>query len=204
MASYKPDVISLNEVDTSTLATTMANLMKAKTGVTWEWYYDNRGNQVLTRLPQTAESICVVNAGVGRKATHIGVVRNGRNINVWSAHLDVSSSSVRVAETTALRTCEKGWTEARIAAGDFNMQPFTSEYYSMATDHTDAWLAAPSRLNYPGNCDGCTRNSRIDYVFTSKGASWLVLKSAQIFDTRNSNGVMASDHKPMLVTYDVK
>jgi endonuclease/exonuclease/phosphatase family metal-dependent hydrolase len=204
MASYKPDVISLNEVDTSTLATTMANLMKAKTGVTWEWYYDNRGNQVLTRLPQTAESICVVNAGAGRKATHIGVVRNGRNINVWSAHLDVSSSSVRVAETTALRTCEKGWAEARIAAGDFNMQAFTSEYYSMATDHTDAWLAAPSRLNYPGNCDGCTRNSRIDYVFTSKGASWLVLKSAQIFDTRNSNGVMASDHKPMLVTYDVK
>jgi endonuclease/exonuclease/phosphatase family metal-dependent hydrolase len=204
MASYKPDVISLNEVDTSTLATTYVNLLKAKTGVTWAWYYDNRGNLLLTRLSQPSESICVVNTGVGRKATHVGVVRNGRTINVWSAHLDVSSGSVRVAETQALRTCEKGWAEARIAAGDFNMQPFTTEYYSMAVEHTDAWLAAPTKINYPGNCDGCTRNSRIDYVFTSKGASWLVLKSAQIFDTRSSSGVMASDHKPLLVTYDVK
>lgn len=205
MASYKPDVISLNEVDNSTLATTYANLLKAKTGVTWAWYYDNRGNLLLTRLSQPSESICVVNTSVGRKATHVGVVRNGRTINVWSAHLDVSSSSVRVAETQTLRSCEKGWAEARIAAGDFNMQPFTAEYYSMTAEHSDAWLAAPTKLNYPGNCDGCTRNSRIDYVFTSKGAaSWLVLKSAQIFDTRNSSGVMASDHKPMLVTYEVR
>lgn len=204
MASYKPDVISLNEVDTSTLATTYANLLKAKTGVTWEWYFDNRGNQVLTRLPQTSESICVVNTSVGRKATHVGAVINGRTVNIWSAHLDVNSGSVRLAETKALRTCEKGWAEARIAAGDFNMQPFTSEYYSMTVEHADAWLAAPVKLNYPGNCDGCTRRSRIDYVFTSKGASWLVLKSAQIFDTRNANGVMASDHKPMLITYEVK
>jgi hypothetical protein len=31
----------------------------------------------------------------------------------------------------------------------------------------------------------------------------LTLKSAQIFDTRDAQGVMPSDHKPMLVTYAV-
>ena len=73
----------------------------------------------------------------------------------------------------------------------------------MAEGHVDAWVAAKAlgtALNYPGNCDGCTRNSRIDYVFTSK-AAWLTLQSAQVFDTRNAKGVMASDHKPLLVVY---
>jgi endonuclease/exonuclease/phosphatase family metal-dependent hydrolase len=204
MVKFAPNVISLNEVDNADQATTIANLLKSKTGATWAWHYDNRGNQMLTRLSQPSESICTVNSGVGRKATHIGVVINGRAINVWSAHLDVSSSSVRLSETQQLRTCEKGWAEARIAAGDFNMQAGTSEYNSMALEHVDAWKAAPSKINYPGNCDGCTRNSRIDYVFSSKEASWLVLKAAQIFDTRNSSGVMPSDHKPMLVTYEVR
>ena len=40
--------------------------------------------------------------------------------------------------------------------------------------------------------------------FTSKLATNLVLKSAQMIDTRDANGVMPSDHKPMLVVYDVK
>ena len=87
------------------------------------------------------------------------------------------------------------------------MQPDSPEYYSMMEAHNDAWKSAKAlgtAINYSGNCDGCTRNSRIDFVFTSKSASWLVLKSAQIFDTRNSYGVMASDHKPLLVVYDVK
>ncbi len=204
IVKLNPHVISLNEIDNQSQATTIANLLKAKTGVSWAWYYDGRGNQLLTRLPQPSESACVVNPGVGRKAAHIGVIVNGRPINVWSAHLGLESSKVRTSETNALRACEKGWAEARIAAGDFNMQADTAEYKSMLVEHADAWKAAPSKSNYSGNCDGCTRNSRIDYVFTSKGAPWLVLKSVQIPDTRAANGVMPSDHKPMLVTYEVR
>jgi endonuclease/exonuclease/phosphatase family metal-dependent hydrolase len=204
IVKMNPNVVSLNEVDNVTQAATLASLLSSKTGVTWRWHYDDRGNQLLTRLSQPSESICLVNAGVGRKATHIGVVLNARAINVWSAHLGLDSSSMRVAETEELRQCEQGWAEARIAAGDFNMQAGTPEHESMLAEHYDAWPSAPTKLNYAGNCDGCTRNSRIDYVFSSKGATWLVLKSVQIFDTRNSSGVMASDHKPMLVTYEVR
>ena len=87
------------------------------------------------------------------------------------------------------------------------MQAGSAEYNSMLEGHVDAWKAAKAlgtAKNYTGNCDGCTKNSRIDYVFTSKGASFLTLKSAEIFDTRNASGVMASDHKPMLVVYEVR
>ena len=69
------------------------------------------------------------------------------------------------------------------------------------------WPAARAlgtATNYSGNCDGCTRKGRIDYVMTSRGATRLVLVSARIFDTRDSSGVMASDHKPLLVTYSVQ
>ena len=92
-------------------------------------------------------------------------------------------------------------------AGDFNMQASSPEYAALAATHSDAWAAARARgatINYSGNCDGCTRNSRIDYVFASHGAWSLDIRSAQIFDTRDANGNMPSDHKPMLVIYDVR
>jgi endonuclease/exonuclease/phosphatase family metal-dependent hydrolase len=145
-----------------------------------------------------------VNAGANRHAVQVSLVVNGRPLNLWSAHLALDSSSVRLAETRALQACETKWPEARIVAGDFNMQADTPEYQSMTAGHVDAWRAAKAlgtAVNYAGNCDGCTRNSRIDYVFTSKGASSLTLKSAQVLDTRNASGVMPSDHKPLLVVY---
>jgi hypothetical protein len=37
-----------------------------------------------------------------------------------------------------------------------------------------------------------------------KFATFLALKSAQMVDTRNRSGVMPSDHKPMLVVYEVR
>ena len=72
--------------------------------------------------------------------------------------------------------------------------------------YTDAWLVAKglgTTQNYSGNCDGCTRNSRIDYVFTNQSAWYLRVTAAQIFDTRDAYGYMPSDHKPLLVTYQI-
>jgi endonuclease/exonuclease/phosphatase family metal-dependent hydrolase len=137
----------------------------------------------------------------------VNVLVNGRSINVWNSHLSLDSSAERTAETRALQACESGWPEARIAAGDYNMQAGTAEYNSMLEGHVDAWKAAKllgTAKNYTGNCDGCTKNSRIDYVFTSKAATFLTLESAEIFDTRAGNGVMPSDHKPLLVVYEVR
>ena len=201
--SWNPDIVSLNEIDNVSQGTTIINYMKAKTGVTWNYFYDSRGNMVMSRLPLTNGSVCVTNSSVGRKAAHLSVLVNGRPLNVWSGHFALDSSAVRKAEAVALQGCEAGWTEARLVGMDFNAQADTPEYMSMLNGHTDAWRSAPTKLNYPGNCDGCTRNSRIDYVWTSRGAWWLTLSSAQIFDTRNSSGVMASDHKPLLVVYTV-
>ena len=200
---FDPDIVTLNEVDSTTQANTLlAQLQAQMPGVPWAFHYE-RGNMILSRLPIAATSSCVVNAPVNRQATHVELRVNGRTVSVWNAHLALDSSTIRTAETRAIQACEEKWPEARVAAGDFNMQAGPAEYKSMTEGHVDAWVAARAlgkALNYGGNCDGCTRNTRIDYVFTSKGA-WLTLQSAQVFDTRNSKGVMASDHKPLLVVY---
>jgi endonuclease/exonuclease/phosphatase family metal-dependent hydrolase len=203
IVSWNPDVISLNEIDNSTQGTTILNYLKTKTGANWVSKYDGRGNMVLSKLSRTTDSVCVTNASVGRKAAHLSVLVNGRPLNVWSGHFALDSSAVRTAEAVALQACEALYPEARLVGMDFNAQPYSAEYNSMLKGHTDAWVSAPVKTNYAGNCDGCTRNSRIDYIWTSRTASYLTLASVQIFDTRNASGVMASDHKPMLVVYNV-
>jgi endonuclease/exonuclease/phosphatase family metal-dependent hydrolase len=204
IASFKPDAMSLNEVDDEGQASAILSRLEAKTGINWTSHYDGRGNQLIVKTSLLAGTNCVVNSADGRKAGHVSVKANNRTLNIWSAHLSVDSATERKAEVKALKACGLSWSEARIAAGDYNMQADTAEYIEMAIGQYDAWRNAPTKINYPGNCDGCTRNSRIDYVFSSKGATWLVLKSAQIYDTRSSTGVMPSDHKPMVVTYEVR
>ena len=90
---------------------------------------------------------------------------------------------------------------------DLARQPGATEITNMTSANYDAWAvaqAAGTAIAYAGNEAGNTRNSRIDYVFYSKSASRLRLRSAQVFDTRNSSGVMPSDHRPVMATFEVR
>jgi endonuclease/exonuclease/phosphatase family metal-dependent hydrolase len=203
IAKINPQVISLNEVDTTDEIDAIVKALKSYTGVSWAYEFSGKGNIALTRLSVVNKDRCVYPDGE-RYSAHLSVMVNGRPVHIWSTHLTVDSASTRDKEVKQLEHCANQWPEARIMAGDFNMQAGSTEYKDAAAYYTDAWPAAKSlgtTSNYSGNCDGCTRNSRIDYVFSSKGASFLKVKSAQIVDTRDSNGVRPSDHKPMLVVY---
>jgi endonuclease/exonuclease/phosphatase family metal-dependent hydrolase len=208
IAAINPNLVSLNEVDDQESADAIQALLQAYTGQPWGSMFSGRGNHVLTRLPVQNASLCTYNAGAGRVAAHIGAVAGSRVVNLWSTHLAVDSSSTRAVEISALQNCASQWSEARLIAGDFNMQWTSGEYGVATASYVDAWAEARSlgaTINFEGNCDGCTRNSRIDYVFASQGASsWLRIQSAQVFDTRDGNGYMPSDHKPVLVVYEVR
>ncbi len=212
-----PDVISLNEVEkfngnygNEDQAKHLAEYLTERTGETWYQFMvpgngasTGIGNAILSRFPFETTDVCQLSAE--RNAVHATMMINGRTVNLWSTHLDVDSG--RVAEARALTTCMSSFAEPRLVAGDFNAAVGTTEINLMTAGYVDAWPAAKSigaAFNFPGNCDGCTRNTRIDYGFTSRAASMLVLKSAQIFDTRNASGVMASDHKPLVLAYEVK
>jgi endonuclease/exonuclease/phosphatase family metal-dependent hydrolase len=219
IANANADVISLNEVEKFNAsygnidqAAEIAKYLTTKTGKTWYRYMvpasggsTGIGNAIISRFPLEGSSVCQLSGS--RNAVRGGMTINGRTVNLWSTHLAVESASYRVAEVTKLMSCMASFPEQRMVAGDFNAQAGTTEINKMLAEYRDAWVEARrigEAINYPGNCDGCSRNSRIDYLFYSKGAAALVLKKAEMIDTRNAKGVMASDHKPMVVTFEVK
>ena len=58
--------------------------------------------------------------------------------------------------------------------------------------------------NVAGNTAGNTRNSRIDYVWLAKTATRTTIRASQVFDVRNSSGVMPSDHRPVMTTFEIR
>lgn len=207
IAKMNPHVASLNEVDNTSQVDAIVSKLNSLTGRTWTTKFSGQGNLMISRLPVDTKTNCTYNSSYPRVSPHLRLTVNGRAISVWATHLDAYNGSTRLAETKAMQSCAGAFAEARILAGDYNMQAGSTEYNASVTYYKDAWTWAKSggvAVNYSGNCDGCTRNSRIDYVFSSKGATFLTMKSARMVDTRDANGKMPSDHKPLLVTYTVK
>jgi endonuclease/exonuclease/phosphatase family metal-dependent hydrolase len=199
----------LNEVDNDEQVWNILSALQAQTGISWHATSSYK-NAVLTRLPVVKEdNRCGYGYTSGQYSAQTTILVNGRWVAVWAAHLDADSAYARWAEIGTLQYCLNGWSSANIIAGDFNMQAASPEYWTMvggSPGYIDAWDTARNKgtnYNYSGNCDGCTRNSRIDYLFSSGSAWFLSVESGQMIDTRDGYGYMPSDHKPMVITYRV-
>lgn len=213
-ASFNPDIVSLNEVEKygTDQPAQMAALMKKHTGKTWYYKFASGtgsgsgiGNMIMSRFPFDATDVqpfSYTRSGIGA-TIHV----NGRILNVTSTHLDAASSSYRVKEIGELTAWQRGIAEQRIICGDFNAGPGSPETNTMKSTYVDSWAEAQARgiaVAYPGNSNGYTRQGRIDYIYYSRSAGSLVLKSSQVFDVRDSNGVAPSDHRPLLSVFTVK
>jgi len=217
IVKFDPHVVSLNEVERYTSwgnedqPARFASLLRAKTGKSWHYYFAQRdgntngqGNLILSLIPFDAadSQLLSYRRSVAQATLHV----NGRVVNLLSTHLDAESSSYRTRQISELKAWAGGFAEQRIIAGDFNAGPGSTEIGAMTAAYIDGWGKAKSAglaVAYPDNPNGNTRNSRIDYVFYSKSATRLALKRAQVFDTRDANGVRPSDHNPLMVTFEV-
>jgi len=213
-ASFGPDVVSFNEIEHYGIdePALYASLMKKYTGQTWYYKFTSGagtqsglGNLIMSRYPFDASHIEVLSHN--RAVVHATIHVNGRTINLASTHLDAYSTSYRLQEIGELTAYERGVAEERIICGDFNAWPGSTENATMKSSYYDSWAVAQANgtaVAYPGNTAGNTRNSRIDYIYYSHGASALVMKGSQVFDVRDSNGVMPSDHRPVMTTFVVR
>jgi len=217
VASLNADVISLNEVERYSgwgnidAPVVMANMMKTYTGRTWYYRFatlaggaNGIGNLILSKFPIDASDSQLLSGS--RSAIGVTVNVNGRTINVFSTHLHPDSSSYRNTEVSQLTSWAKTFAEQRIIAGDFNAQSTDTASMTMKQTYYDSWAEAQAdgtAISFPGNT-GQTRNSRIDYIYYSRTAWALVLKSSQVFDVRDANGVMPSDHRPLMSIFTVK
>jgi endonuclease/exonuclease/phosphatase family metal-dependent hydrolase len=219
IANFNPDVVSLNEMERKTSwsrntdePVTIAALMKQYTGKTWYWKFETLsgetngiGCMILSRFPLDASEPRLLSGG--RSAINAAFTFNGRTINFTSTHLHPDSSSYRKTEIGELTSWEQGLAEQRIIAGDFNASYTSAEDALMTKTYFDSWAVAQANgtdITYAGNPNGNTRNSRIDFIYYSRTATKLSLKSSQVYDTRDSNGDMPSDHRPLMSIFTVQ
>ena len=213
------NVVSLNEVEkyvgsygNEDQPARYAALLKSATGVTWYYNFAHRtggtngqGNLILSTFP--LEDSSDYRLSYDRSVARAQILVNGIRVNVFSTHLDADSSARRTAQINELKSWAGSFAQQHVFGGDFNAWPGAGEISYMTSVAYDAWAVAKANgtaVAYSGNEAGNTRNSRIDYVFYSKSASRLYLRAAQVFDTRDSSGVMPSDHRPVLAVFDVK
>ena len=216
-----PDVVALNEVEkyvsghgNEDQPRLFAEKLTSRTGRQWYYHHVQRfcgcvsnggGNLILSRFPILSRAQLAMS--YDRSAALATINVNGRNINFVSTHLASESSGYRSTQIRQLMSWLRGFSEQKIVAGDFNAGLSNTPY--MQDEYDDGWstaVANGTELDYPGNWRyGSTYKNgyRIDFVFQSESASSLRLSAARMFDTRNSSGVMPSDHKPLLVTYRV-
>jgi endonuclease/exonuclease/phosphatase family metal-dependent hydrolase len=215
IVNKRPDVISFNEImkySTNNQPQMIADRLRARTGQTWTYHWiqktgaaSGEGECVMTRLHVDATDDYLLT--VSRSVAMVRLNVNGRIVNVFSTHLDHQSSSTRLAQVRQLVSWADNHAEQRIIAGDFNGWPGTQEITEMGRTHYDGWAVAVANgldYSFPGNPDGNTRNTRIDYVWYSRGATALRVTRAEVFDTRNASGAKPSDHNPLIVTFEVR
>jgi endonuclease/exonuclease/phosphatase family metal-dependent hydrolase len=213
------NVVSLNEVEKYVggygnvdAPAKYASLLKTATGKTWYYKFAQRdgntngqGNLILTTFP--LEDSGTYKLSYSRSVARVQILVNGIRVNVFSTHLDADSASRRTTQMNELKSWASSYAEQRILAGDFNAWPGATEISNMTSSYIDTWAyakAAGTAVAYSGNEAGNTRNSRIDYIFLSKGATRTTIKGSRVFDVRNSSGVMPSDHRPVMTTFEVK
>jgi endonuclease/exonuclease/phosphatase family metal-dependent hydrolase len=228
-----PDVVSLQEVEVNTSwskglddCAIFQTLLQTRTGQTWYMAYLSRygtstglGQLILSKYPFIATAPLTLSGS--RSAIDATIAVNGRTINITSVHLDNAVQATRLEEIGELLPWATSLAENRIVAGDFNAWPNTTEIATMTKSYVDTWTAAKaagSALSWSTNPDGITHAyHRIDYIFQSKGATALTLRSVQVFDTSdhstascvtgcfaNSTGIDPSDHRPVMAVFDVR
>jgi endonuclease/exonuclease/phosphatase family metal-dependent hydrolase len=205
------DLVSLNEIiqlSGNNQPQLITDKLKAQTGRNWTYKFQQItgfttgiGEAILSRLPidATAEGTL----SWGRSMALARVVVNGRTIDMISSHLDADSSSRRLQQVTELKAWAVAFPEQRIVAGDFNSWPGTTEINAMTATYNDSWAVAKSKgvaTSSSSNPDGNTRNTRIDYIFYSKGATALTVTACQVMDARAAG---ISDHRAVVTTFKV-
>jgi endonuclease/exonuclease/phosphatase family metal-dependent hydrolase len=218
-----PDIISFNEIEKDNQYSLYENgvalykgLIESRTGVRWyvweaqaygEWTDKGLRSVVFSRFPFISNYRTEYSAGKLKTVGGATVSFNGRNINFMTTHFDPYSSSYRLTQARDLANYAKGFAEDRIICGDFNDQSTDSPITTMTGQYYDAWAEgkkAGIATAAPDNSAGNTRNSRIDYIFYSRLERHLTLRKVQVVDTRDANGVMPSDHRPVFAEFIVQ
>jgi endonuclease/exonuclease/phosphatase family metal-dependent hydrolase len=220
-ATFKPDVVLFNEIEKNDYwghedqPARYKSLLQQKTGKTWyylfaqefgDWNADGKGNLILSTYPINITDRYELVHNADRSVGMATITVNGRDIALLSTHLDPYDATLRLTQAKEVTGWAAVQPENRIITGDMNAWPDQSSIGHLSSLYYDSWAVAASKGTaraFSGN-SGETKNGRIDYIFYSKSSPNLTVTSSQVYDTRDANGVMPSDHRPVLTTFEVR
>jgi len=156
---------------------------------------------ILSSLPLVSASSFVLD--YGRGVAQVGVVVNGRTVNLFSTHIEYDNASWRPTQIGEAMWWLSNFSEPRVFMGDFNTWQDTPDYYSLVGSYVDGWLnAAYSGTASSYNGSGATEGqSRIDYIFLSPN---LVSVDGVAVPYTVVNGVKPSDHDPVVAQLTIR
>jgi endonuclease/exonuclease/phosphatase family metal-dependent hydrolase len=216
-----PDVVMFNEIEKYTSwgnqdqPEVYKNLLQQKTGKAWyyvfaqeygQWSSNGKGNLILSTYPINISDRYELVRNADRSIAMAAITVNSRDITLINTHLDPYDQALRLVQATEVTGWSAVQPENRIVTGDMNAWPNQTSIAHFTTTYYDSWAVAAAQgtaTAFAGN-NGETKNGRIDYIFHSKQSGNLTVKSSQVYDTRDANGVMPSDHRPVLTTFIVK
>jgi endonuclease/exonuclease/phosphatase family metal-dependent hydrolase len=220
-ASMNPDVIMFNEIERNDSwgqqdqPEVYKSLMQQKTGKTWyyvfaqefgQWNSSGKGNLILSSYPINISDRYELVRNADRSIALATITVNSRDVTLISTHLDPYDQALRLVQAAEVTTWSAVQPENRIITGDMNAWPDQTSIAQFNATYHDSWTIAAGKgtaTAFPGN-NGETKNGRIDYIFYSKSSANLTVKSSQVYDTRDANGAMPSDHRPVLTTFIVQ
>jgi len=213
IVAQNADVVSLNEVNfyagtcawNFDMGETLRSLLQQKTGVTWYAQSVNPngvGNVLLSRYQPVSSSSYLLDNGRG--VAQMGVVVNGRTVNVFSTHIEYDNASWRPTQIAEALGWMTNFSTPRILMGDMNTWAATPDYYTLTSTLRDGWVTAQNAGTATAyNGTGATEGeSRIDYVLYSNVTA-LTIKSVNVPNTV-VNGLKPSDHDPVVAKFTVQ
>jgi endonuclease/exonuclease/phosphatase family metal-dependent hydrolase len=221
IASTKPDVVMLNEIERYTgwgnqnQPEVYRKLLQSKTGKSWHyvfaqefgnWSAHGKGNLILTSVPMRFVDRHELVHNSDRSVAEAMITWKGRPITLILTHLDPDSPALRLTQATEVTNWSAAEPENKILTGDMNAWPDQTSIAHFNKYFYDSWSVAASKgeaTAFAGNA-GQTKNGRIDYIYYSKRSPNLRVRSSRVIDTRASNGVMPSDHRPVLTVFEVR
>src|SRR3954466_3661430 len=221
IVAMNPDVVMLNEIEKNTSwgnedqPEVYKNLLQQKTGRTWyytfaqefgQWSANGKGNLILSTYPISYSASYELAHNLDRSIALATITVNSRPITLICTHLDPYDATLRLAQAQEVTAWSAPQPENRIVTGDMNAWPDQASIAHFNNYYYDSWTVAQSKgtaVAFAGN-NGETKNGRIDYIFSSRNAISLTVQSSQVYDTRDANGYMPSDHRPVVTTFQVK
>ncbi len=208
---YKPDFISLQEVDKNTKRSNFRDVtfdIAAQLGYSYYYFQKARdfdsgeyGISFISKYPvEKIYAYELPSKGIEKRqviVAQIGEKEFGKNVLIVNTHLDYREEMKKEELDSLFRITGLVEGDVKFLSGDLNLLPTTGYYDRLIENWQDSYFLGEKSKERK------IEDPRIDYIFGDKSESWEVKESFFINDDSHE-WTKLSDHLPYMSIFDIK